>query len=90
NYFDNALTDATSEVYTLIGRALPEIGDRILGQRFGLMWEMIIHSLADRERHRLQAAGAAERESERFINNLIDVVTGGLTTPVSAETSRAR
>lgn len=90
NYFDDALTDATSEVYTLIDGALPEISDHVLGQRFGLMWEMIIHSLADRERYRLQREGGTDRESERFINNLIDVVTGGLTAPVSAETSRAR
>ena len=89
-YFDNALTDATSEVYTLINHAHPEISDRALGQRFGLMWEMIIHSLADRERYRLQSQRGADRESESFINNLIDVVTGGLTAPVSPETSRAR
>jgi len=89
-YFDNALTDATSEVYTLINHAHPEISDRTLGQRFGLMWEMIIHSLADRERYRLQSQRGADRESESFINNLIDVVTGGLTAPVSPETSRAR
>jgi AcrR family transcriptional regulator len=89
-YFDNALTDATSEVYTLIDGALPEISDRVLGQRFGLMWEMIIHSLADRERYRLQSQRGVDRESESFINNLIDVVTGGLTAPVSSDTARAR
>ncbi|MFW2405752.1 MAG: TetR family transcriptional regulator [Gammaproteobacteria bacterium] len=90
NYFDNTLTDATSEVYTLINRALPDISDRVLGQRFGLMWEMIIHALADRERYRLRTNSGGKRESEEFINNLIDVVTGGLTAPVSAATARGR
>ena len=85
-YFDATLTGAASEIYDLIASTVPEIGPRILGERFGLMWEMVIHSLADRERY-LHDAQSGIGAGDAFINNLIDMVTGGLTAPVSPETS---
>lgn len=89
-YFDSAVTEATSEAYELIARARPDISDRILGQRFGLIWEMIIHSLADRERYRVEHESKANGASDAFVNNLIDVVAGALMAPVSPETGDAR
>jgi len=88
DYFDSMLTDAAMTAYELIRTALPEVREPVLGQRFGLMWEMIIHSLADRERFRRPGASNDSIESERFVNNLIDVVAGGLGAPVSPPTAQ--
>ena len=88
DYFDNVLTDAALSAYELIKTALPDVREPVLGQRFGLMWEMIIHSLADRERFRRPGANNDGIESERFVNNLIDVVAGGLAAPISGPTAQ--
>jgi len=87
-YFDSVLTDAAQSAYELIKSALPAVREPVLGQRFGLMWEMIIHSLADRERFRRPGTSNDGIESERFVNNLIDVVAGGLSAPISGPTAR--
>ena len=41
-----------SSILSLLKAALPDIPDPIFGQRFGLTFEQIIHSLADREKLR--------------------------------------
>ncbi|MFQ5634808.1 MAG: TetR/AcrR family transcriptional regulator [Gammaproteobacteria bacterium] len=79
DYAGSILTDAAMTAYELLRQALPDIDDPILGQRFGLMWEMIIHSLADRERY----ADPAASDADLFVENLIDTVAGGLAAPVS-------
>ena len=83
------LTGAAISAYDLLKAALPDIPAPILGQRFGLMWEMIIHALADRERYTDPESGNFEEQSELFINNLIDSVTGGLAGPVAPPTRAA-
>ena len=60
----------------------PDIPEPIFGQRFALMWKMIIHSLADRER-----ANEQRMDQDLFVSNLIDSATGGLIAPVSAVTA---
>lgn len=89
DYWRTILTDAALTTYELINRALPDVGEPVIGQRFGLMWELIIHALADRERYGDSQPEAADRDLDLFVDNLIDVVTGGLKAPVSAETSQA-
>jgi len=63
--------------------ALPGIPAAVLGQRFGLMWEQVVHALADRERLCSEAGGISEG---LFVSNLVDVVAAGLGAPVSAVT----
>ena len=78
-----------SQVIALLRDALPEVPPMIIGQRFGLMWEQVIHALADRER--LSAGGESTRmvDPELFVSNLIDTVAGGLSAPLSADTRAA-
>ncbi len=85
-YWKTMLTDAALTAYRLLDVAIPDVDEPVLGQRFGLMWELVIHSLADRERCR---EAAADKPALPFVENLIDVVTGGLKAPVSAQTRRA-
>ena len=72
----------------LLRRALPDIPPAILAQRFGLMWEQIIHTLADRERLNLSETSSTSRGYLIFVSNLVDVVSGGLSAPVSGPTRR--
>jgi AcrR family transcriptional regulator len=88
-YSETMLTGAAMSAYDLLKAALPDIPAPIIGQRFGLMWEMIIHALADRERYTDPESGNFEEQSELFINNLIDSVTGGLAGPVAPPTRAA-
>lgn len=81
--------EGLSQVITLLRAALPEVPPRIIGQRFGLMWEQVIHALADRERLSAGEHPADMIEPELFVSNLIDTVAGGLTAPVSATTRAA-
>ena len=78
-----------SQVIALLRAALPEVPPMIIGQRFGLMWEQVIHALADRER--LSAGGESTRmvDPDLFVSNLIDTVAGGLSAPLSTDTRAA-
>jgi AcrR family transcriptional regulator len=75
-------------VTTLLHRALPDIPPAIFLQRFGLMWEQIIHALADRERLSSTAANDDRQSVMLFVSNLVDVIAGGLTAPVSPGTKQ--
>jgi len=70
----------------LLRTALPEIPDTILGQRFGLAFEQIVHSLADREKLRRAANNTFEIDASLFVSNLVDSISGAMAAPVSAET----
>lgn len=87
-YSGSILTDAAKVAYQLLKSAMPHMREPILGQRFGVMWELIIHSLADRERYTDQGVDIDDAEAEIFVSNLIDMVAGGMSAPVSTETSR--
>ncbi len=69
-----------------LGEALPEIPPALLGQRFGLAFEQIIHSLADREKLRQSAKNTFEVDSALFVSNLIDVIAGAMSAQVSEQT----
>jgi len=86
-YSENILADAASSAFNQLKCAVPEIPAPILGQRFGLMWEMILHSLADRERDSELRARSHHIDQDLFINNLIDTATGALVAPVDASTA---
>lgn len=88
-YSGSSLTDAMTESYRLLQDALTGVGEPILGQRFGLMWEMMIHSLADRERQSELHARSMHINSDLFVSNLIDTITGGLSAPISRRTTGA-
>ncbi|MGI9289743.1 MAG: TetR family transcriptional regulator [Gammaproteobacteria bacterium] len=64
--------------------ALPHLEDPLFGQRFGLAFEQIIHSLADRER--LRDTAQFDVNSQMFVSNLIDSIAGGMSAPVSDAT----
>ena len=72
----------------LLRTALPYVPDPIFGQRFGLSFEQIVHSLADREKLRRSANNTFEVDSALFVNNLIDCIAGAMSAPVSRETQR--
>ena len=72
----------------LLRKALPDIPDAIIGQRFGLAFEQIVHSLADREKLRQSAKQSFEVNSALFVSNLVDCISGAMAAPVSAETRK--
>ncbi len=69
-------------------QALPDMPAQILGQRFGLAFEQIVHCLADRERLRSSGGQDLEIDTSLFVNNLIDCVSGAMAAPVSDATLR--
>jgi AcrR family transcriptional regulator len=77
-----------SRTIDLIRKALPDIPNAIVGQRFGLAFEQIVHSLADREKLRKSAKHSFEVNSALFVSNLVDCISGAMAAPVSPETSR--
>lgn len=77
-----------AETIKLLHKALPEVQPPLLGQRFGLAFEQIIHSLADREKLRQSASNTFEVDSALFVSNLIDVIAGAMSAPVSEQTFR--
>jgi len=89
DYWKTILTDAALTTYELLQQAIPDVREPLAGQRFGLMWELIIHSLANRERSRAAGAHVADPDANLFVTNLIDVVTGGLAAPISGQTAAA-
>ncbi len=79
-----------SEAIRLLYEALPDIPEVLVGQRFGLAFEQIVHALADREKLRTaRKTGPFEIDAELFVQNLIDVITGSMSAPVSAQTLQA-
>ena len=72
----------------LLHTALPNVPDPLFGQRFGLSFELIVHSLADREKLRSSAKNTFEVDAALFVNNLIDCIAGAMSATVSKETQR--
>jgi len=72
----------------LLRDALPHMPPVLLGQRFGLAFEQIVHSLADREKLRRssQSQHNFEIDSALFVSNLVDVIAGAMSAPISERT----
>lgn len=79
-------SEGLSRTIQWLREALPEVPAPLLGQRFGLAFEQIVHSLADREKLRRSAPGRFEVNSALFVSNLIDVLAGAMAAPVSDKT----
>jgi AcrR family transcriptional regulator len=67
---------------------LPDMPMAILGQRFGLAAAQVFHSLADRERLRVNPAIDFTKYGALFAANLIDTQTGAFGAPVSSTTHK--
>ena len=65
---------------------LPDVPAIVLARRFGMIMELIVHSLADRELFRMSAEKSDDFNTTVFVNNLVDACTGALSAPVSSET----
>lgn len=72
----------------LMRKALPDIPGTLIGQRFGLAFEQIVHSLADREKIRRSSRGNFSIDSALFVSNLIDVIAGSMSAPISPQTQK--
>lgn len=73
-----------NRIYMLIGKQLPQIPAVILQQRFVMAISNGIHALSEFERLRLRRRGSRRPfDIERAIENLIDMITGALSAPVS-------
>ena len=79
-------SDGLVRLLQMLRKALPDVPDPIFGQRFGISFEQIIHSLADRERIRGSASRGAEVNAAIFASNLVDCITGAMSTPISTTT----
>jgi hypothetical protein len=72
----------------LLKAANPEVSETLMGQRFGLMWEQTIHALSDWEQLRVLSSGGEAADLVVFVSNLVDMIAGGLSAPVSDTTRR--
>ncbi len=77
--------DGLSRIVHQLRSALPQLPAAVYSLRIGLMWEQIIHALADQD---LLRENAGQTSHALFISNLIDVVASGLMAPVGATTAR--
>jgi AcrR family transcriptional regulator len=80
------IASGLDEASKLLKTANPHIPDTLMAQRFGLMWEQTIHALSDRERLREMSNRSAATEPVVFVSNLVDMIAGGLSAPVSETT----
>jgi AcrR family transcriptional regulator len=79
-------SEGFAQTLTLLRAALPHVPDPIFGQRFGLSFEQIVHSLADRERLRSTARKHFAVNAALFVSNLVDCIAGAMAAPVSPTT----
>ncbi len=79
-------SDGLEKTLNYLRKTLPHIPKILFGQRFGLAFEQIVHSLADREKLRNSSSNTFEVDSALFVNNLIDSISGGMAAPISKAT----
>ncbi|MCP4002133.1 MAG: TetR family transcriptional regulator [Gammaproteobacteria bacterium] len=77
-----------AQTLKLLRKALPDIPDLIFGQRFGLAFEQIIHSLSDREKLRRMPSNTFEIDANLFVSNLVDCISGAMSVPISESTRK--
>ncbi len=82
-------SEGMQRIFRLIKAAIPSVPAIVISQRFGMIMELIIHSLADREIFRQSTEARTDFNAAAFLNNLADSCTSVLTAPVSAETQLA-
>src|SRR5690606_3278209 len=82
------LDTSVGPVYHALRAKVPELPDELFGSRFGLLWELAIHALADRTR--IYGSGRPDEGSPMkalHLANLMDALHGLLTAPVSPSTA---
>ena len=80
-------SDALAKVLKLLEAALPNLPEPLFGQRFGLAFEQIVHSLADREK--LRGSDAEFKvHGDLFVSNLIDSIAGSMEASISEQTKQ--
>lgn len=79
-------SDGMAQILGLLRTALPDIPEPLFGQRFGLVFEQIVHSLADLEKLRLSTTNTFAVDSGLFVSNLIDCVAGAMAAAISTDT----
>ena len=82
-------SEGLQRISKLLKATIPGVPGIVIGQRFGMIMELIIHSLADREVFRLSTQERTDFNAAAFINNLVDSCAGAITAPVSSETKLA-
>jgi AcrR family transcriptional regulator len=83
--WQQAHSDALARVLELLQATLPDLPEPLFGQRFGLAFEQIVHSLADREK--LRGSDAEFKiHGDLFVSNLIDSIAGSMVAAVSDQT----
>ncbi len=82
-------SEGMQRIHRLLQAALPDVPEILIGQRFGMIIELIFHSLADREIFRLSAKKSKDFNATVFLNNLVDSCAGAMNAPVSSETQLA-
>jgi len=82
-------SEGMQRIFRLFKAAISGVPAMVISQRFGMIMELIIHSLADREIFRQSTEARTDFNAAAFLNNLADSCTGVLTAPVSAETQLA-
>ena len=82
-------SEGLQRIWQLLNAALPGLPEIVLGQRFGMVLELIIHTLADREIFHQVAETTNDFNAAMFSHNLVDSCTGVMTAPVSSETQLA-
>ena len=82
-------SEGIQRIWQLLKATLSGVPEIVLGQRFGMIMELILHSLADREIFCLVAESSNDFNAAAFLNNLIDTCATALTAPVSSETQLA-
>jgi len=73
-----------SRIVQYLREALPQLPPRILSQRFGLSFELIIHSLSDRQRLGKRSGDFGTADADLFVANLVDFLSGAMTAPISS------
>jgi AcrR family transcriptional regulator len=85
--WQQAHSDALARVLELLQATLPDLPEPLFGQRFGLAFEQIVHSLADREKLRGSDA-EFQVHGDLFVSNLIDSIAGSMVAAVSDQTKQ--
>lgn len=79
--------ESVGRVYYELRNALPLVPDEVFGPRFGLMWTVAVNALADRERLNVSGANLVNPTLPvLYVSNLVDVLAGMISAPVSAST----
>jgi len=72
-------------VYALLAERMPDLPTAVETERLSLATEFILHAVADRARAlgRRRRSGRPQLEQQAFVDNLVTMIAGGLSTPLT-------